>query len=103
MPHQPQTAQQPASVFTQPRQLNTNNAKQGGKDKGKGSNAGKRGTPYSGSGAKLPKSEWLPSPNGSDYCNNFHFRTCNNPNCERDHTCPACGKGQHAMSQCHSI
>ena len=48
-------------------------------------------SPYSGSRTKLPKSDWQPSPRGSDYCNNFHFCTCNNPNCEG------------GISQCHLI
>ena len=56
-----------------------------------------------GGGTKLPKSDCLLSPNGSEYCTNLHFHTCNNSNCRRDHTCLGCGKGQHPLSQCCSI
>ena len=82
---------------------NSKGGKKGGKPNQKGSSkpSGKS-SPPSGT-PKIPENQWLPAPPGTDYCWNFHVRgACNRTNCNREHTCPGCGKGPHPLHACRS-
>ena len=54
---------------------------------------------------RLPEDQWRPAPGNSQYCRNFHiYNNCQHGrNCNREHRCPACGKGQHSLALCNSI
>jgi hypothetical protein len=79
-----------------------------GKNKGKGKKSGrndsgknpKRSLPGNIDGFRIPQEEWGTPPTHREWCNKFHSgRPCAGQ-CGRDHTCPACRRGSHPLSEC---
>jgi hypothetical protein len=54
-------------------------------------------------GMRLPPDLWGDPPTKREWCNNFHSGRACSGQCNRDHTCPACRKGIHPLSECWSI
>ena len=53
---------------------------------------------------KIPRQQWMTRPRGIPYCENYHvYGTCQDGrNCTREHTCPGCGQGYHALMNCRN-
>ena len=55
---------------------------------------------------RIPRQQWLQRPDRNvPYCENYHVRgACQEGrNCQREHTCPACGQGYHSLINCRNL